>query len=265
VRAFISYSHKDSGALDRLHTHLAVLKREGKITEWYDREILAGGEVDKEIATQLASSDLLENSNELQAQPLMALPVQWHYFGLCATASARELVNKKVLSEANFVTLRALQDDSVSWLANIPIEGLVEMRRNSEVVTFREELKKYTSQLAAAGPLELNDVVKEVNHGLASLVQRHAKAMEDVRTKYWPKIVGAAAGAAVRAAGMGSLAFLPALASVAGVAAPVGAMLGALGGGALGAVKEIAGAKAEQRQLYRHSLLGMLASAWKSR
>ncbi|SEN81219.1 hypothetical protein SAMN02990966_00168 [Rhodospirillales bacterium URHD0017] len=208
---------------------------------------------------------LLENSNELQAQPLMALPVQWHYFNLCATASARELVNKKVLSEANFVTLRALQDDSVSWLANIPIEGLLELRRNAEVVTFREELKKYTSQLAAAGPLELNDVVKEVNHGLASLVQRHAKAMEDVRTKYRPKMVGIATGAVIGAVSMASMAFLPALASVAGVVAPVGAMVGVIGGGSISAIKEIVASKAEQRQLSRHSLLGMLASARKAK
>jgi hypothetical protein len=58
MHAFISYSHKDTVALDRLHTHLAVLKREGKIVGWYDREILAGGEVDKEIAAKLAGSDL---------------------------------------------------------------------------------------------------------------------------------------------------------------------------------------------------------------
>lgn len=60
----------------------------------------------------------------------------------------------------------------------------MEMRRNLEVVNFRDELKKYTAQLASARPLELDDVVKEVNHGLASLVQRHAKAMEEVKAKY---------------------------------------------------------------------------------
>ena len=208
---------------------------------------------------------LLENANELGAQPLLALPVHWHYFELCATASARELVNKKVLSEANFLTLQALQDDSVSWLANIPIEGLVEIRRNLEVVTFRDELKKYTSQLAAAGPLELDDVVKEVNHGLASLVQRHTKAMDEVKNKYWPKIAGAAAGAVVGAASMGSLALLPALAGLVGVAVPAGAVVGALGGGALSGVKEVASEKAEQRHLSRHSLIGMLATAHKSK
>jgi hypothetical protein len=58
MRAFISYSHKDSAALDKLHTHLAMLKREGKIIGWFDREILAGSDVDQEINSKLANSDL---------------------------------------------------------------------------------------------------------------------------------------------------------------------------------------------------------------
>lgn len=264
-------AHHEAGdfhnALDALSAHVAGIggRQSQKVVEAF-KQLPAGVAVTLAILDRLRPQyHLLENANELGAQPLMALPVHWHYFELCAKASARELVDKKVLSEANFLTLQALQDDSVSWLANIPIEGLVEIRRNLEVATFREELKKYTSQLAAAGPLEINDVVREVNHGLASLVQRHAKAMDEVKTKYWPKIVGAAAGAVVGAVSMGSLAFLPALAGMVGVAAPAGAVIGALGGGALSGVKEIASEKAEQRHLARHSLIGMLATARKSK
>ena len=58
MKAFISYSHKDEAALRRLHTHLAVLRREGRIDEWFDREILAGGEIDAEIAERLEFSGL---------------------------------------------------------------------------------------------------------------------------------------------------------------------------------------------------------------
>ncbi|HET6630751.1 MAG TPA: toll/interleukin-1 receptor domain-containing protein [Woeseiaceae bacterium] len=53
MKAFISYSHHDESALDRLHTHLAMLRREGRIVDWFDREILAGGVLDKEITKQL--------------------------------------------------------------------------------------------------------------------------------------------------------------------------------------------------------------------
>jgi len=58
MKAFISYSHKDAAHLNRLHTHLATLRREGSITEWYDRVILTGGKMDLEIMGQLEGSDL---------------------------------------------------------------------------------------------------------------------------------------------------------------------------------------------------------------
>ncbi|PJK27378.1 toll/interleukin-1 receptor domain-containing protein [Minwuia thermotolerans] len=58
MKAFISYSHRDSFALERLHVHLASLKREGHIEAWYDRDILAGSELDAEIAEQLEACEL---------------------------------------------------------------------------------------------------------------------------------------------------------------------------------------------------------------
>jgi hypothetical protein len=58
VKAFISYSHKDGHALERLHTHLAVLRRDGQIKAWFDRNILAGDELDREIEEQLESCEL---------------------------------------------------------------------------------------------------------------------------------------------------------------------------------------------------------------
>jgi hypothetical protein len=58
AKAFISYSHRDEKALARLHTHLATLRREGKITAWYDREILAGEDIDSAIGSNLAASEI---------------------------------------------------------------------------------------------------------------------------------------------------------------------------------------------------------------
>ena len=58
MKVFISYSHKDSEALERLHTHLALLRSEGLIDTWYDRQILAGERIDEEIGRELESCDL---------------------------------------------------------------------------------------------------------------------------------------------------------------------------------------------------------------
>ncbi|AVI50934.1 hypothetical protein C5O00_06990 [Pukyongia salina] len=58
MRAFISYSHKDEEYLERLHTHLAQLKRDGLIHTWTDESISPGGNIEKEISTSLSESEL---------------------------------------------------------------------------------------------------------------------------------------------------------------------------------------------------------------
>jgi TIR domain len=45
--------------LDRLRTHLAMLRRHGLITEWFDRDIDAGAEWRAEITRQLEAADVI--------------------------------------------------------------------------------------------------------------------------------------------------------------------------------------------------------------
>jgi hypothetical protein len=57
-RIFISYSHRDEKALERLHAHFSMLRREGAIEPWFDRDILAGDDIDDEVETALRASDI---------------------------------------------------------------------------------------------------------------------------------------------------------------------------------------------------------------
>src|ERR1700733_14201856 len=58
MRAFTSYAHSDDAMLKRLHAHLAMLRRDGTLSHWYDRDILAGGNIDREVAKELSQCDL---------------------------------------------------------------------------------------------------------------------------------------------------------------------------------------------------------------
>ncbi|MGY3055662.1 hypothetical protein ACVWYG_003883 [Pedobacter sp. UYEF25] len=58
MKAFISYSHKDIGYLEKLKVHLAQIRRDGLITEWTDKEITVGANLDNSISSALASSQL---------------------------------------------------------------------------------------------------------------------------------------------------------------------------------------------------------------
>jgi len=58
ANAFLSYSHADEKALKRLHTHLAMLQREGSLIAWTDNAILPGTRLDAEISSNLGNSNL---------------------------------------------------------------------------------------------------------------------------------------------------------------------------------------------------------------
>jgi len=59
VKIFLSYSHKDDELRKELSKHLSLLKRQGIITEWHDRKILAGVEWEEEIDTHLNTSQVI--------------------------------------------------------------------------------------------------------------------------------------------------------------------------------------------------------------
>jgi TIR domain-containing protein/pentapeptide repeat protein len=59
IEVFYSYSHKDEKLLEELIEHLAVLKRQGTITHWYDRDIAKGSEWKEVIEDHLNSASII--------------------------------------------------------------------------------------------------------------------------------------------------------------------------------------------------------------
>ena len=59
IKLFISYAHKDEALQERLSKHLAILKRQGVINEWHDRQITAGAEWEREIDEHLNSAQII--------------------------------------------------------------------------------------------------------------------------------------------------------------------------------------------------------------
>jgi TIR domain len=58
-KVFYSYSHKDRDLRDRLGVFLTPLKRQQKISEWWDQQIGPGDVCDKEISSQLDEANLI--------------------------------------------------------------------------------------------------------------------------------------------------------------------------------------------------------------
>src|SRR5437660_9264039 len=59
LNVFYSYAHKDAKLRDELGKHLVPLKRHGFIVDWYDRDISAGKEWEKEIDDHLNTAHII--------------------------------------------------------------------------------------------------------------------------------------------------------------------------------------------------------------
>jgi hypothetical protein len=59
IKIFYCYAHEDRDLRDRIDKHLGVLKRRGHIVVWYDREIQAGMEWEREIERRLSTAHII--------------------------------------------------------------------------------------------------------------------------------------------------------------------------------------------------------------
>jgi internalin A len=103
IRIAISYSHKDEGLKEHLQNHLKLLERQGVLTLWHDREIIAGEDwkdviddrfQEADIVLLLISADFIasdycykiemttsldrHNKNLTQVVPIIIRECQWH-------------------------------------------------------------------------------------------------------------------------------------------------------------------------------------------
>jgi TIR domain len=59
IRVILSYAHHDEKLRDELAKHLAALRRSAVIDIWYDRKIVPGDELDRDILERLQNSDVV--------------------------------------------------------------------------------------------------------------------------------------------------------------------------------------------------------------
>jgi len=103
IKIFYTYAHADNKLRNELEKHLSLLKRQGEISAWHDREIGAGQEWAKEIDVHLNDADVIlllvspdfmasdycydievkralerHDAGEARVIPVILRPVDWH-------------------------------------------------------------------------------------------------------------------------------------------------------------------------------------------
>lgn len=160
---------------------------------------------------------LLENSQELNSDPLFCLPVHAHYWRICCALSSDRLQRLSLLDEGTFRVIEALNSTTFNWLGNVPINALVELRKNNENEDFRRQLNNDLQAFHRATVEDTNKVVAEVGRSIESLLTKHQQEISRIEKKYSKLHGGSAVMSWATAAGM----YVPLLAPYLGVSAPL--------------------------------------------
>ena len=127
---------------------------------------------------------LLENAEELIANPMMPLAVHWHYFQLCSRLFERRLKDLGLLQEETVAEIRSLETPSHRWLGDLPMDGLVQLRLRGENELFRARMRDFTGALQGSNLSDINRVAAEVSRAISALILEHQKTIREIQEKY---------------------------------------------------------------------------------
>jgi hypothetical protein len=234
-------------AIDRYRKEIRMYRSADHIAqlEGLSEAMFVGNAIMERLEPQF---HLIQNATELRAQPLMAIEQQAYYFKLIASVKEDVLEKEQVISPATRATIDALSRQRFSWLSNVDMDALVEMRMNNENEEFRERLSKNTSLLAEAGLADMDRVSAEVTRSIGSILNEHRVAAEELEARYKPKYSSMAVRGWMSAAGL----LIPHLSPLFPVAPAV-----ILAGQYVQTKSE----ERRHRKKLAHSLIGILASA----
>ena len=159
---------------------------------------------------------LLENSNELNSNPLLCVDAQAHYFALLSRMTNSRVIDFSGADESMSTALSALMSKRLDFLTNINDQQLIDLRKSDENVNFRNKLREFVCNLPTIKLDDLAYAATEVCSHVEALVSGHQKEVEELNGKYKAKH----SKTALIAGGGLAVTMVPALAPFLGAALP---------------------------------------------
>ncbi|HEY4317168.1 MAG TPA: toll/interleukin-1 receptor domain-containing protein [Herbaspirillum sp.] len=175
---FFSYTHVDESLRDQLEVHLSLLKREGLISAWHDRRIVAGDNLDDSIDEQLEKADII----------LLLVSANFIASEYCFATEMKRAVERHKAGEARVipVILRACDWHSAPFgkLNAVPTDGKPVTSWPNQDEAFANIAKSIRTAVAAKAVSLLPQARDAV---LSTQTARPAAATEQVLSVHLPR------------------------------------------------------------------------------
>ena len=152
TEVFFSYSHKDEQLRDELAKHLSILKRQGIITAWHDREISAGRKWAGEIDAHLNTAHVI----------LLLISPDFLASDYCYDIELTRAMERHAAREARVIPVILRE---VDW-KGAPIGKLQALPKNERPVTSWENRDQAFADVARGIGQAVEELKKQVNGSL---------------------------------------------------------------------------------------------------
>lgn len=137
------------------------------------------------IAERLAPQyHLFENAEELGSYPLLCLEQHAYYYRLITDTYGERLMLMDLLNPRTKALLNSLGSRQLRWLSGVPIEALVELRKNNENSEFRHRLSVIFDRLHKSALGDTDKVASEVYHEVEAIINEHDREIKDIQARY---------------------------------------------------------------------------------
>lgn len=128
------------------------------------------------------ANDLLQRSHQLGGAPIIEAETSWRYFTWMLEYNS----DVDPESRKHLHMTRGLQygfQTEISWLGNIPLDDLIEIRRSGAADEIRETLSKGISEIAKANPSGFYRSADKIMDNINAEFEKHEAKLREFRDK----------------------------------------------------------------------------------
>lgn len=130
---------------------------------------------------------LFENAAELHAHFLLPVEQQAHYFDIISQVNRERLERIGLLDRRTKGMLAGMRSQRLQFLSDIPVDALVEVRRNNDNKDFRERMRNAVVNLHDSDIENIDRVAAEMCREIQSGIADHNRAVRDIDDKFRSK------------------------------------------------------------------------------
>jgi len=195
LKLFISYSHQDNlpnnPYIEQFKNHIAPLKNNGLIEEWYDRKILPSDDYQKEIDYNLEDTDIIclfistnflsskscmdEKKNAFELRKKNGVPVIPIILSPCGWKDDQD-ISKTLALPTDGMPVSDFQTKDAAWQdVYNELKKIIEKQRNIKQLEIKEEFKNFlhdTEMLTKAHPQKESVLLDDIFVCTELVIQR---------------------------------------------------------------------------------------------